>query len=161
MKPTTHLQPGLKLRTGGAIILLPHTPSWRRQGKLYLQFMLPGPPPPTQSQARQRQTDVSTHVCSLILRKTSPVAMNIQRIIILPSDTPKLLYSGMMTCLGLKKDLHQGNIIKALKYCTIKCKLCSLMGSHATYKAKVKAKFTKEQATKTLKGSKGIALLFL
>jgi hypothetical protein len=35
------------------------------------------------------------------------------------------------------------------------------MGSHVTYKVKVKVKFTKEQATKAQKGSKVIALFFL
>lgn len=66
-------------------------------------------PPPT-SQASQRQTDVSTHVCWLISRKTSAVVMNLQRIIIFPSNTPKLLYSGMTTCLGLKKTFIRATL---------------------------------------------------
>ena len=36
MKPITHFHPEPRLRRGGDIILLPHTPSWCGQAKLYL-----------------------------------------------------------------------------------------------------------------------------
>jgi hypothetical protein len=70
------------------------------------------PPPPHHKLANDKLTNQHTCVVWFYERRP-PAVMNLQQIIIFPSNTSKVLYSGMTTtCFGLKKTFIRATLQK-------------------------------------------------